>query len=295
MLPWLFCLIGLFPLSWTLGVGIGWGGTRAPHLNAWAGISHSPLAPQDPILPTNSSATPLKISTYNWDPTKPGAGHKIMPPHPTEEKQWRKKQVRFDVDEELGSDPMLPPVLTLFIVESIGQRVRWHSKLLNSSGFPPTWEEPSWRSSPNPPLLSQDPNQGQKEDWISAQSEELALVQRRRLLTLPWFTLSWVDESSPPHLEESILAGEHTPGNPIGPYLLWVPAGDCLSLPDSGGGTISMQNWGHCADVPTTGLAQVLRPIWLLSTDWGALSNATLFNWPVSNYTAPKTHRWILN
>ena len=33
-------------------------------------------------------------------------------PTPTEEKQW-KKQVTFDVEEELGDDPTLPPGLTL--------------------------------------------------------------------------------------------------------------------------------------------------------------------------------------
>ena len=37
----------------------------------------------------------------------------------------------------------------------------------------------------------------------TAQSEELALVQRRRPLALLGFTLSWVDESSPSPLEEA--------------------------------------------------------------------------------------------
>ena len=39
------------------------------------------------------------------------------------------------------------------------------------------------------------------EPMEAAQSEELALVQRRRTPTPPGLTLSWVDESGPPPLE----------------------------------------------------------------------------------------------
>ena len=42
-------------------------------------------------------------------------------PTSTEEKQWRKKQVRFDVDEELGDDPTLPLGLTLLLEESMAE------------------------------------------------------------------------------------------------------------------------------------------------------------------------------
>ena len=39
----------------------------------------------------------------------------------TEEKQQRKKQVRFDVDGELDDDPTLPLGLTLFLVEGMAE------------------------------------------------------------------------------------------------------------------------------------------------------------------------------
>ena len=58
----------------TLGVGIGWGGTRVPHPNAQASASHPLLTPNDAVLPMSGSATPSKISTYNWDPAKPEQG-----------------------------------------------------------------------------------------------------------------------------------------------------------------------------------------------------------------------------
>ena len=67
----------------------------------------------------------------------------------------------------------------------------------------------------------------------AAPSEELALVQRRRLLGPPGFILSWADESAHPS-RGSRLASVHTPGNTLGsllgPYLLGVPVGDHLSL-----------------------------------------------------------------
>ena len=86
---------------------------------------HQPpsLAPNDPAWLKGSSATPWKISTYKWDPVDPGSGSsEIMPPTPTEEKPWRKKQVRFDVDEELGNDHTLPEGLTLFLAEGMAEK-----------------------------------------------------------------------------------------------------------------------------------------------------------------------------
>ena len=45
----------------------------------------------------------------------------MMPPTPTEEKMERKKQVRFDVVEELGDDPTSPTGLTLFLAEGVAE------------------------------------------------------------------------------------------------------------------------------------------------------------------------------
>ena len=54
------------------------------------------------------SAAPWKVSTCNADPVNQGAGHgKMMPPTWAEEKM--KKQVWFNVDEELGDDPYIAP------------------------------------------------------------------------------------------------------------------------------------------------------------------------------------------
>ena len=59
----------------------------------------------------------------------------------------------------------------------------------------PRLEKPIGVPTPNePPAL---------EPEEAAQSEELALVQRRRLMTSPGFTLSSVGESSPPPLGEA--------------------------------------------------------------------------------------------
>ena len=68
------------------------------------------------------------------------------------------------------------------------------------------------------------------------------------------------------------LACEHTSGSPTGSYLLGVPAVDCLLLPSHRRGIISVPNPDHCPDIPTTNPAQTLKPTWLLSMDWGALS-----------------------
>ena len=116
-----------------------------------------------------------------------------------------------------------------------------------ASSLRPRAEEPTGEPASNK-LPALEPKE-------AAQSEELALVQRRRLPAPPGFTLSWVDEFVP----GSGPAGKHTPG-PIGSYLLGVPAGDHLSLPSDRGGMISVPNLGQCPDIPTTDLAQALGP-----------------------------------
>ena len=62
---------------------------------------------------------------------------------------------------------------------------------------------------------------------VAAQSEELAMVQRRRPPAPPWFTLSWSDESGNHPLEEAEWTGwaypGHTPGSPIGTLPPWGP------------------------------------------------------------------------
>ena len=73
------------------------------------------------------------------------------------------------------------------------------------------------------------------------------------------------------------LAHEHSPGSPTGFYLLGVPADDHISLPSDRWGTMLVPVLDHCpeipgSDIPTTGPVWTLRSTWLLSTDWGALS-----------------------
>ena len=66
-----------------LGVGIGWGGIRAPLLNAPASVSHPPLAPHhDPVLQMSGLVALWRTSTCKQDPANPGAGHgNMMHPH----------------------------------------------------------------------------------------------------------------------------------------------------------------------------------------------------------------------
>ena len=85
--------------------------------------------PWNHILWMSSSATPLRISICAQDHKYPGVGHREVnapshtkechPHEPMEEsapKDWKKKQVRFEVGEDLGSDPTLPTELTTFLV-----------------------------------------------------------------------------------------------------------------------------------------------------------------------------------
>ena len=95
-------------------------------------------------------------------------------PTPAEEKSQRRKQIRFDVDEDLGNDPTLPMGLTLLLAEDMAEKwndtpcsstpvpIEAHSwPLLKSpSAIAPTWEGASLKYQPNHPLV--DPNQGLK-------------------------------------------------------------------------------------------------------------------------------------
>ena len=84
----------------------------------------------------------------------------------------------------------------------------------------PRAEEPIGLPAPEEPPAS--------EPEEAADSEELALVQRRRPLTHPGFTLSWVYESNPPPRGCS-FTGQYTQGDSVGPELFGDPAGDSLS------------------------------------------------------------------
>ena len=105
-----------------LGKGIGWSSTRGP-LPQTLSQCQSPFPNLQQSHPTNEwlshSMEDLHIQLRShkswsrawWDDA----------PTPTEEKPKRKKQVRFDVDEELGNDPTLPWGLTLFLAEGIAE------------------------------------------------------------------------------------------------------------------------------------------------------------------------------
>ena len=105
------------------------------------------------------------------------------------------------------------------------------------------------------------------EPMEAAHSEELVFVQRRRPPEPPGFNLSLADESQPTPSRGCSLANKHTPGSPIGCYLIGVPVGDCLSLPSNGGSLTPLSNLGPCPDFPTTDPVQILyqpdSPLWI--------------------------------
>ena len=99
---------------------------------------------------------------------------------PTLAEEKPRKQVQFNVDKELGSDPTLPPSLTLFLAEGVAKEqddapssstpMPWiphgHPLARTPSTAPPTWEGLSLRSQPNHLLVdpSPDPSQVHKRD-----------------------------------------------------------------------------------------------------------------------------------
>ena len=128
-----------------------------------------------------------------------------------------------------------------------------------ASSLRPRAEEPIGVPAPNKTPTS--------EPEEAAPSEEWALVQRRRPPAPPGFTLSWVDESGPTPLEEV----DWPVSIPLRAQLDLTSLSPCRwpSLTTRNGqGMISVPN----PDIPTTDLAWTLRPTWLLSTDWRALS-----------------------
>ena len=207
MLTWPVCLMGSFPLSWALGAesakwpreepSTGQSGSRRQCSHSRGRYrsrqcqSPSPQCPsqcQSPSPRPPQSHPANEQLTHSLDDLNLQLrSHKSQSrvwhddaPTPTEEKQQRKKQVSFDMDEELGDDPTLPPGLTLFLAE--GTVKEWDDTPSSSTPMPldspwlvpskgpqshPTYTgEPGWRSLPNPPLLNWDANQGQKRDWI---------------------------------------------------------------------------------------------------------------------------------
>ena len=91
-------------------------------------------------------------------------------------KDWKKKQVRFDVWDNLGSDPTLPTELTTFLAG--GTAKEWEDTPHPSTHLsmdplwpppsrapiviPPTWEGLAQRSLPNPSLLNPNTSHSSK-------------------------------------------------------------------------------------------------------------------------------------
>ena len=163
--------MGLSSLSWTSGVesakwlredtpeawlgssrdipiieeGMGQSGIRAPPLNSQASTSHPPQPPQS--CPANE-----QLSHFMED-----LNLQLRPHVSRSRAQWgdvptstvekpRKKQVRLDVDKELGNNPTLPQDLTLFLVEGVGKE-----QDDTPSPFIPMPDDSPW------PLLSEGP------------------------------------------------------------------------------------------------------------------------------------------
>ena len=73
------------------------------------------------------------------------------------------------------------------------------------------------------------------------------------------------------------LAYDHTPSIPTGSYLIWIHGVDGLPLHSYRWGAIPMSNPDCCTNKTTANPAWILRLIWLLFTDWGALSKPDAF------------------
>ena len=80
------------------------------------------------------------------------------------------------------------------------------------------------------------------------------------------------------------LAYKHTPRIQTGSHLLEVPGVACLPLASDRGGVISIPNLGHCTNILTGNPVQIIRPTWLLSMDWWALTKCNAL------YLA---HKWL--
>ena len=159
-----------------------------------------------------------------------------------------------------------------------------------ASSLRPRVEEPVGVPTPNE-LSALEPEE-------AAQSEDLALVQRR-LLAPPGFTLSWVNKSGSSPLEEADW---------LVSIPLEIPQDAQLDLTSFGSLQVTISHylemgevWYQCqTKVITHTSLQLALP---KSSDQPDSSpqteelwvNTTLFNWPVSDYTTFKTHEQTLN
>ena len=117
------------------GIGTGHNGTGVSCPNIQANNSLPHPASHDHVPLTSSSAALWVISTCTQGHKNPEAGcGEVMPPHilkgvflyrnlwRSTPKDYMKKQVRFNVDEDLGNDPTMPTDLTTFLVGGHCQR-----------------------------------------------------------------------------------------------------------------------------------------------------------------------------
>ena len=134
-------------------------------------LSPSP-SPHDPILPT-SSMKDFNLQTRPWKSRSRAWQDDTLTPA-----EKLKIQVRFEVEEDLGNDPMLPQGLTLFLVED--EVKEWNdtpgpfTPMLEDSPqlplsetpstAPPIQEEPGLKFQPSHLLAipTPDPDQSQR-------------------------------------------------------------------------------------------------------------------------------------
>ena len=177
---------------------------REDHLTGQAGLNRQPSCSRDRTRYHQSPSAwwPSRCRSPFPSPTWPHPANKLLScsleglhlqlrshkfwsrawqdtPTPTVEKQ-RKKQVRLDVDEEMGDDPTLPLDLTLFLVEGMAEEQddtpsSQTPMPVDSSRPPPNeglqchsaYMGGAWPKAPlNPLLLNWDPDQDQKGNWI---------------------------------------------------------------------------------------------------------------------------------
>ena len=119
-----------------LGEGVGQGGIKAPPHHAWASAGPPPPSPPQSCLANKWLHS--SMGNLNLQP-KPQESKSRTQEHDAslQKEEKPRKQVRFEVDEELGNEPDLPSDLILFLAEGTAPKQVMLPVHLPSCPLPP--------------------------------------------------------------------------------------------------------------------------------------------------------------
>ena len=140
---------------------------QSPSPKHWRQSSSSSPSPQGLVIPASGCVSSWETWSYRTGPRGPEVGYSKVRSHPVKESP--KKQVQFDLNEELGGKPTMSTGMTLFLSE--GEAIKQHTAPISTKTGP---VDALWSDHEEGPQQSFTPTRGTRPIvWSSTSQPQL--------------------------------------------------------------------------------------------------------------------------